>query len=408
MQLSILSRLQGIEADLYDFLAQDPSQSSLTFEEKWDQLNTDITAAVDSGILDDETKALAYNIASKGSALGELFLSLQTDAADITDNLVVQLEGLSVDAPSSNDSQSSDSESESSPSPRSSFVPFETSLPPFIEPAYEWLLKHLHNPYPNKAVKQKIADETGSSLERISDWFFEVRRRMGWSTLLREEFERKRVEIVDAARRYHLDSGRHRDTLAVEVYEKFERMDVFAQRMRDEIPRQERLRKARVAMTYPSPPASGPSSPMSEGTSRKRSYSETSDDEREYSLSKRPRTVNDASTLPSPPSSSHPSPNLRKRRLSESDGPSAKRPRFNGTRSTSDPFPVVLSGNPEDLANWFTSNDSPDIFAPEQLLEVELFNATEFALLMPSEEEESASIRPMAQGELSFPNIFSL
>ena len=73
------------------------------------------------------------------------------------------------------------------------------TLPPYIRPAYTWLLSNLHNPYPSKETKATIAEESGSSPKDIGNWFINVRRRIGWNKLRSKRFENKRSLIVDAA-----------------------------------------------------------------------------------------------------------------------------------------------------------------------------------------------------------------
>ena len=77
-----------------------------------------------------------------------------------------------------------------------------TTLPPYIRPAYTWLLSNLHNPYPSKETKATITEESGSSTKDIDNWFINVRRRIGWNKLRSKHFENKRSLIVDAATRF--------------------------------------------------------------------------------------------------------------------------------------------------------------------------------------------------------------
>ena len=75
-------------------------------------------------------------------------------------------------------------------------------MPPYIRPAYTWLLSNLHNPYPSRETKAAIAEESGSSPKDIDNWFINVRRRVGWNKLRAKYFENKRSLIVDAATRF--------------------------------------------------------------------------------------------------------------------------------------------------------------------------------------------------------------
>ncbi|KAF8807824.1 hypothetical protein BYT27DRAFT_6590390 [Phlegmacium glaucopus] len=73
------------------------------------------------------------------------------------------------------------------------------TLPPYIQPAYVWLLDNLHNPYPPKETKIAFAKETGSSVKDIETWFIDVRKRIGWNKLRSKHYANKRSKIVDAA-----------------------------------------------------------------------------------------------------------------------------------------------------------------------------------------------------------------
>ena len=76
------------------------------------------------------------------------------------------------------------------------------ALPPYIEPAYTWLLNNLHNPYPSRDIKTSIVLQTGASLKDIDNWFINVRKRIGWNKLRVKHYQNKRSRIVDAATRF--------------------------------------------------------------------------------------------------------------------------------------------------------------------------------------------------------------
>ncbi|KAJ6520012.1 hypothetical protein C8R45DRAFT_918853 [Mycena sanguinolenta] len=415
---TIHQRLLDIKDEFLRVLSANDDRAAAATAVKWAQLDTDVRAASLAGLLDNDTVFLAHTTASDISILSNLSISREpVSTENITAGLTDDLENLFAELTLSGTTD------HTPPLPRSRSSPSPDSLPPFIEPAYKWLLKHLHNPYPKKAIKEKIADETGSSFERISDWFVDVRRRMGWSRLLREDFGRKRADLVDAATRHFMGTD-DKTPLPVDIHGKLVRMEAFAQDMyaarlvpsalsnklsaavkdltpeRREQARLERLRKLetrRAAAKYPSPAPSDAPSPVSDygaltsSAGRKRSYSESSDDY-DGSLSKRSRTDDGAFTLLSPPSSSHSSPTTRKRRLSDAGAPSAKRART--IRAASDPIVVTLSGNPDDLADWFSSElkGNTNIFDPAQLLDINSFDPSEFDLA-----EESLPAQPVVQ-----------
>ncbi|KAJ7925966.1 C-terminal domain of homeodomain 1-domain-containing protein [Mycena leptocephala] len=427
MALSIRQRLLTIESQFLSVLPMDNLDHANSFAQKWAELDVDVKAALNTNNLDQDTINLAHNVASKVAIFADVFLALGRDSENISTALVNQLETVF-------DDLTIDGHIVDTPSPGHIFPPStsnvttrtDPSLPPYIEPAYKWLLKHLHNPYPKKEIKERIADETGSSMERISDWFVDVRRRMGWTRLLREEFGRKRVDLIDAATRYYVHPNR-KYPLPTDIHGRFVEMEAFAREMyaakfvpsalsnkltaavkeitpelqeKARLERRQKLQAEREAAKlgfYPSPAPSGSSSPISDpGAStsfagRKRSSSEVSD--ADDSFTKRSRT--DDFGLPSPPLSGYSSPATRKRRLSDADGPGAKRPR---NRATSAPIPVsvTLTGTPDILADWFSSDREGDtnLFEPGQLLDIKFFDPSEYNF---PEEEAPAPVEPVVK-----------
>nr|AAZ14916.1 mating-type homeodomain protein [Coprinellus disseminatus] len=80
------------------------------------------------------------------------------------------------------------------------------SLPPYFKLASQWLLANLHNPYPSSKVKESMALQTGSPRKDIDHWFSEARKRVGWGDIRRKHFNNKQAGVVDAARRFFLDT----------------------------------------------------------------------------------------------------------------------------------------------------------------------------------------------------------
>lgn len=75
------------------------------------------------------------------------------------------------------------------------------SLSPFIATAYSWLLDNVHNPYPSAQLKASIAETFGCSQKSVDTWFISARRRIGWTSLCREQFRNCRADALDAAYR---------------------------------------------------------------------------------------------------------------------------------------------------------------------------------------------------------------
>ncbi|KAJ7631134.1 hypothetical protein FB45DRAFT_557844 [Roridomyces roridus] len=252
--------------------------------------------------------------------------------------------------------------------------------PSYIEPAYEWLLNHLDNPYPKTAVKQKIADDTGFSLEHICGWFVEARRRIGWTQLLREEFSRRRGDMVDAAERFFVRPDPESPLLPA-IGPKFAQIracaehmytakfipSAFPDKIKDptrevQADAQGKLQAQREAAR--SPPAEfNPSFPVSdEGASMSHEHSTSGATHGEHLSNKRLRIDDGRNAIvfrPSPAYSVPSFPRTCKRPLSDADESDAKRVRVRAT-SEAATLSLTLSGTPDLLADWFSSNSTGD------------------------------------------------
>lgn len=78
-----------------------------------------------------------------------------------------------------------------------------TSQAPYIECCYTWLLGHLHNPYPSKAIRQQFAQQSGAQEKDIDTWFIEARKRIGWNEIRRAYFDTRFDMIKAATRHFH-------------------------------------------------------------------------------------------------------------------------------------------------------------------------------------------------------------
>ncbi|KAJ7225323.1 hypothetical protein GGX14DRAFT_638117 [Mycena pura] len=404
---SIRERLILIESQFLGPIALD-SDAIISFIEKWAQLEKDLEVASRGGLLDRDTATMAYAVAHNITSVSDGVLLTETMGQNATEELVEMLERIDLDPQTAR----AEPRGRSQPQAQKSVTPrADSSLPLYIEPAYRWLLKHLHNPYPSKSIKEKIANATSATtVEQVSAWFVDVRRRMGWTRLLKDEFGKKRTDMVDAARRYFVRAEAARP-LSPAVQVRFGEIEAFAQAMyaakllpakadkltpeQQEKARRERLRKAKAAKAYPSPAPSGASSPVSESgaslAGRKRSSSEASSDS-EDDVRKRSRV---GDSPPTPPDSARPSPSppSRKRRLSESEAQSApKRPRFRNASAPVAAATVTLSDDPDFLSDWFAtaSESDADLFNSPDLLDITLFDQAAFEHF----EEESPVASP--------------
>ncbi|KAI5836548.1 hypothetical protein K523DRAFT_410660 [Schizophyllum commune Tattone D] len=72
-------------------------------------------------------------------------------------------------------------------------------MPAHNDLCYEWLLSHLHNPYPTREEHEELCRRSGASMKSIHSWFIKARQRIGWSDLRAKCFGRSQINIVEAA-----------------------------------------------------------------------------------------------------------------------------------------------------------------------------------------------------------------
>ncbi|KLO20647.1 hypothetical protein SCHPADRAFT_991977 [Schizopora paradoxa] len=89
-----------------------------------------------------------------------------------------------------------------------------------IPHAYDWLITNLHNPYPTPAVKSRIAASSGVPVRTVNDWFTNVRRRIGWTSILKADFGGDRSAIIDSACRVFVGSSQ-RSIVPPRILQKF-------------------------------------------------------------------------------------------------------------------------------------------------------------------------------------------
>lgn len=138
----------------------------------------------------------------------DLTTKLHSDIADL-------LEGLSLTDANPKDDLDSiliSSNSESSSAPRRvSSNPIRSGSratcldTPIVDPpcyqdiSHRWLCDNLHNPYPSASTKRSIAELSGVSSKVVGEWFSQARRRIGWTTILKNRFGGNRQLCIDCA-----------------------------------------------------------------------------------------------------------------------------------------------------------------------------------------------------------------
>ncbi|KAL1669138.1 hypothetical protein GGF50DRAFT_45088 [Schizophyllum commune] len=76
------------------------------------------------------------------------------------------------------------------------------AAPERLEPCYNWLASHLHNPYPTREEREALARECDRTMPAITAWFVAARQRIGWSQLRATRFGRSQILMVAAASRF--------------------------------------------------------------------------------------------------------------------------------------------------------------------------------------------------------------
>lgn len=157
----------------------------LRFDKDWNALISQLNSAIQMSALDEDLIQLVRMVSSQVAALGASLLDLN-DTADKTSSQLG--DAIMLMDVSGEDTSGYTAESE-----------FSAMPPACIIPAYTWLLRNLHNPYPSRAVRKTLAHQAGVTAFEIKEWFREVRRHVGWIDLCRNRFSSSRVFIVNAA-----------------------------------------------------------------------------------------------------------------------------------------------------------------------------------------------------------------
>lgn len=224
---SIQDRLYRAEQDFLQAVSQGlPALEA--FQDSWFILSQDVQHASRIHTIDDNTSALWDSVASRIAILSDYLVDVETSAQTMTSTFHGELEaifarvdindlGNPIPLPDSHpleestNQTSSQSLSHSTSAHTPTITTTDKPILPYIDHAYSWLLKNLHNPYPSKETRDLICSQTGSSRTAIDTWFIDTRKRIGWNSLRRKYFSNKRIEIVEAASRFFVGSTQQRE-----------------------------------------------------------------------------------------------------------------------------------------------------------------------------------------------------
>ncbi|KAG1757152.1 homeodomain protein 1 [Suillus lakei] len=222
MDKDIQERFLQAEDGLIDSISRG-DDALISFKSYWNLLYADYSRCLSAGGLSDDTQSVANLVASRIAVITNCFSDFHKTHQELRNQLIDGmgsiLDGLTrvtISSPSIHTAQNAQ-------------LP-ESSLPPFIEPAYKWLLANVHNPYPTSDTKANITRSSGCSMNSVAAWFISARRRIGWTTICRKFFNSCRADTVDAACRALVKEDPAR-VLAPAIFHDFQQMKAAAQEL---------------------------------------------------------------------------------------------------------------------------------------------------------------------------------
>ncbi|KAG9314047.1 hypothetical protein JVU11DRAFT_4826 [Chiua virens] len=202
-----LAKLLSAESDLLVAL-ESGAQMVASYNRTWSQLLDVFDTASKAGSVGKETMSLVHTVACHILKIANCYVHVKHREEDWTtqlradyDAVIQRMEALDINdlpGPSRSDSSPNVGSPTLLPTPASDTGHLS---PPFLAPAYRWLLDNLHNPYPTADVKKRLADSSSCQVSSINSWFTNTRRRIGWTNLCREHFSNCRADMLDAAYR---------------------------------------------------------------------------------------------------------------------------------------------------------------------------------------------------------------
>lgn len=202
---NLLTISLDLEKDFFKSLSQGPEQAGAFADRlaRFEQLAQ--TEFRQPSFDYDHAIAIAHSVAANIQAVAESFIEAHKKADKLTDELLIDVAdafrslsiGVDFTIPSfSNDTNVYDdrlSASVDTDHDNSRNSDYQTR-------AAQWLLKHLHSPYPNPATRKRLAQQSNISLRAVNDWFTHIRRRIGWSSIVKGLFHGEKQLAVDGAR----------------------------------------------------------------------------------------------------------------------------------------------------------------------------------------------------------------
>ena len=206
-----------------------------SFRQTLSALPNALSTATKTGGAGNDTLFLAHSVASRILSITNCYLHVKDEEEKFSaqlridcDVMLHKMDALNLNAQSESSHLDSSSDMHSPALCTTPASDTGSSSPPFLTPAYRWLLDNLHNPYPTTEIKTRIAAASSCQISSINSWFINARRRIGWTTLCRERFSNSRADMIDAAYRALVEEDLQR-ALSPELRHSFVAMKVTAE-----------------------------------------------------------------------------------------------------------------------------------------------------------------------------------
>lgn len=193
-------------------IVSDDEESHDNFSQEWSQLAHDIENIKATGRLDDYTALLLFKVSRAIESTTLCMLECMAISQEsLTRSIGDFIQDIPFDDPSiaSLHSQAIPPRHLLFSDPSSSKTPNILGQQTLLDShAYCWLMRNMHDPYPNSVQTRILSDASGASVAQVEHWFQEVRESIGWSKLSHKFFAGSVTATVAAARRVFLECDR--------------------------------------------------------------------------------------------------------------------------------------------------------------------------------------------------------
>lgn len=212
------SMFAHLEDDLLDAVLDGRPALEL-FVERLSFLHKTASSAISSKVLSSKSLKIIRNAAKSGALVADNIIRLRSDTkkvdehrqADISDvfrrmSLCDTVPHAQIRSPTL--SKKPSLQPFSLPSSRRNHIGADSDsvTPSKARILHEWLLDNIHSPFTNKYSRKLLSEETDMPEKDIANWMVQMRRRIGWSAIVRTYFNKDKALAVDFATRVFLGS----------------------------------------------------------------------------------------------------------------------------------------------------------------------------------------------------------